>query len=171
MNELAKRPDRPISEEQQRTYAGMYLLKKMDLTPADGGVPMPVLLPSELAPLEDVLSDLAVAGHIEINRRKERYELTRKGLAYLGELIDEAEALIREFDDWELEDVIAELRARNLDVFRARFLWGWYTGELDDLVLFQQRRGVVPVEPFWAFYLTGDDFFNELAKDTEAAPN
>ena len=57
--------------------------------------------------------------------------------------------------------------SRNLDVFRARFLWGWYSGEFDDLVLFQQRRGVSPVEQFWAFYLTGDDFYRELARDTD----
>jgi hypothetical protein len=170
MTQLAKRPA-PISDEQRNTYAAMYILKKMDLTAAEGGVTFPVVLPSELSPLDDILQDLAVGGYVEINRKKERYDLTRKGLSYLGELIDEAEALIREFDDWELDDVITELRARNLDVFRARFLWGWYTGELDDLVLFQQRRGVSPVEGLWAFYLTSDEFFQHLALDTQGASN
>ena len=170
MTQLAKRPA-PISDEQRNTYAAMYILKKMDLTAAEGGVTMPVVLPSELSPLDDILQDLAVGGYVEINRKKERYDLTRKGLSYLGELIDEAEALIREFDDWELDDVITELRARNLDVFRARFLWGWYTGELDDLVLFQQRRGVSPIEALWAFYLTSDEFFQHLALDTQGGAN
>ena len=47
----------------------------------------------------------------------------------------------------------------------ARFLWGWYDGEFDDLVLFQEQRGASPVERMWAFYLTGDDFWREIAKD------
>ena len=65
----------------------------------------------------------------------------------------------------QIGDGIAELRAHNYDLMRARFLWGWYEGEFDDLVLFQERRGVDPVERMWAFYLTSDDFFREIAKD------
>jgi hypothetical protein len=80
-------------------------------------------------------------------------------------MIDEAEALVAEFDDYEVDDAIRELRARNLDVFRARFLWGWYVGEFDDLVLFQERRGVSPVERLWAFYLMSDAFWTELARE------
>jgi hypothetical protein len=48
---------------------------------------------------------------------------------------------------------------------RARFLWGWYEGEFDDLVLFQQRRGVSAVETLWAYYLMSDAFWTELARD------
>jgi hypothetical protein len=154
-----------ITEEQKLTYAGMYVLKKMDLKPQDGGMPMPLLLPSELSPLEDVLHELVMAGHIELNRRKERYDLTKQGLGYIGSLIDEAEAYINEFDDEEPEDMIVTLRRRNLDIFRVRFLWGWYEGEFDDLVLFQERRGIQPVERMWAFYLMSDEFFNNLALD------
>ncbi|HUQ06316.1 MAG TPA: hypothetical protein VM261_27625 [Kofleriaceae bacterium] len=154
-----------MTEEAKRAYAGIYLLKRMDLTPSDGGLILPVVLPSDLSPLEDILMELAVEGLVEINRRKDRWELTRKGLAYLASLIDEAEALIDEFDDDELPDVVAELRARNLDVFRARFLWGWFDGELDDLAQWQQQRGVTPVETLWAYYLLDDAFYAELAKD------
>ena len=38
-------------------------------------------------------------------------------------------------------------------------------GELDDLVAFQERRGVTPIERLWAFYLMSDEFYAELAKD------
>lgn len=162
------RPGSPISEEEQRAYAGMFLLKKMDLKPADGGMVFPQVLPSELSPLEDILHELAVAELVVLNTRKQRWDLTKKGLAYLADLIDEAEALVEEFDDEELPDVIAELRARKLDVFRARFLWGWYDGELDDLVQWQQQRGVAPVETLWAYYLTSDELYGELARDLEA---
>ncbi|WP_437906064.1 hypothetical protein WME95_48945 [Sorangium sp. So ce327] len=156
-----------VSREQKLVYAGIYVLKKMDLKPADGGMEMPLVLPSELSPLEDVLQELVNADLVEVNRRKARFELTKKGLAYLGEIIDEAEALVDEFDDESLEDAVAELRGRNVDVLRARFLWGWYDGELDDLVLFQQRRGVTPVEQWWADYLMSDAFYEELRRDYE----
>ena len=165
MDELMKRPGCVITDEQKLIYGGMYMLKKMDLNPKEGGMTVPVLLPSELAPLEEVMHKLLFDEMIKINRRKERYDLTKKGIAYIGTLIDEAEALVGEFDDEELEDVVAELEERNLDVFRARFLWGWYEGEFDDLEIFQQRRGISPVETLWAYYLTDDAFYNELAKD------
>jgi hypothetical protein len=156
-----------VSREQKLVYAGIYVLKKMDLKPADGGIEMPIVLPSEMSPLEDVLQELVNADLVEVNRRKARFEITKKGLAYLGEIIDEAEALVDEFDDESLEDAVAELRRRNVDVLRARFLWGWYDGELDDLVLFQQRRGATPVEPWWADYLMSDAFYEALRRDCE----
>ena len=166
-NELERRPGCAITDEEKQTYAGLYLLKKMDLKPADGGMVFPVVLPSELHPIDEVLQQLAVTGHVELNRKKERWDLTKQGIAYLGEHIDEAQDLIDEFDDHELPEVIAELEARNLDPYRARFLWGWYDGELDDLVLYQERRGVKPVERMWAFYLMSDEFWNDLARELE----
>lgn len=166
MNELTVGPP-SLREEDKRAYAGIYLLKRMDLEPSDGGLVLPVVLPSDLTPLDEILMELAVEGLVVINSRKERWELTRKGLDYLASLIDEAEALIDEFDDDELPDVVAELRARNLDVFRSRFLWGWFDGEFDDLTAWQRQRGVTPVETLWAYYLLDDAFYAELAKDLE----
>jgi hypothetical protein len=157
----------PITDEQKHTYVGLVLLKKLDLAPEDGGLDLPVVLPSDLSPLDETLQQLAVDDLIEINAKKNRYELTKQGIAYLGTMIDEAQALVDEFDDYEVEDAIAELRARNLDVLRARFLWGWYEGEFDDLALFQERRGASPVERLWAFYLTSDAFWTELSRDLE----
>jgi hypothetical protein len=151
--------------DQKKSYAQMVLLKKMDLAPEDGGMSFPVVLPPELAPLDELLQDLAVEDLIRINPKKERYELTPQGIEHLGRLIDEAEALVDELDDLETEEAIAELKKRRRDVFRARFLWGWYEGELDDLVAFQEQRGVSPVERMWAFYLVSDDFYRELAKE------
>lgn len=155
----------PIPDEQKQTYAALVLLKKLDLSPEDGGLELPVVLPSELSPLDETLQQLAVDDYVVINAKKNRYELTKKGIAYLGTMIDEAAALVDEFDDYEVDEAIEELRARNLDVFRARFLWGWYEGEFDDLVLWQERRGVTPVERFWAFYLMSDAFWTELARE------
>jgi len=153
------------TEEQKKTYASMVLLKKMDLEPEDGGMTFPVVLPSELSPLDETLQDLAVADLIRINAKKGHYELTPQGIEQLGRLIDEAEEMVDQLDELETDEAIEELRRRKHDVFRARFLWGWYEGEFDDLVEFQRQRGVSPVETLWAFYLLGDDFYRELGRE------
>ncbi|MEO7092693.1 MAG: hypothetical protein ABI175_05550 [Polyangiales bacterium] len=154
-----------VTDDQKQTYASLVLLKKLDVAPEDGGLELPVVVPSELSPLDETLQQLAVDDYVVINARKNRYELTKKGIAYLGTVIDEASALVDEFDELEVDEAIAELRTRNLDVFRARFLWGWFEGEFDDLVLWQERRGVTPIERFWAFYLMSDAFWTELSRD------
>ncbi|MBC7976412.1 MAG: hypothetical protein H7138_15685 [Myxococcales bacterium] len=162
-----QRPGTVITDDEKQTYVGLYLLKKLDLKKDDGGMELPVVLPSELSPVDEALQQLAVDDYVEIHQKSGLWKLTKKGIAYLGEHIDEATALVDELDDLELPEAIAELRTQNLDVFRARFLWGWFEGELDDLVRFQETRGVKPVERLWAFYLVSDDFWRELARDLE----
>lgn len=157
----------PLDEETKLRYCGYYVLKKLDLEPADGGLRIPVVMPSELAPLEAILHELAVDDLVVIHPKSGEWRLTPAGLALLANLIDEASALVDEFDDEEPEDVVAELRRRNLDPYRARFLWGWFDGEFDDLVAFQEQRGVRPVERLWAYYLTGDEFWRELGRELE----
>jgi hypothetical protein len=154
-----------LTEEQKQTYAGLYLMKKLDLKPEDGGMEIPVVLPSELSPLDETLQQLAVDDLISINAKKGRYELTKQGIAHLGRVIDEASELVDELDDLEVHEAIEEIKERKLDLLRARFLWGWFEGEFDDLVQFQERRGVSPVERMWAFYLMGDEFWDEIARD------
>ncbi len=166
--ELVKRQvGHSLDEEAKQAYAGLYVMKKMDLKPEDGGMEFPVVLPSELSPLDEVLQELAVADLVKINAKKGRWELTKAGSAHLANHIDEAEGLIEEFEEDELPDVVAELVRRNLDPLRARFLWGWFDGELDDLVMFQRQRGVSPVETLWAFYLMSNELYAELAKDLD----
>jgi hypothetical protein len=157
-----------LTEEQKQTYAGLYLMKKLDLKPEDGGMEIPVVLPSELSPVDETLQQLAVDDLISINAKKGRYELTKQGIEYLGRAIDEATDLVDEMDDLEVHEVIEQLKERKLDLMRARFLWGWFEGEFDDLVQFQERRGVAPVERMWAFYLMGDEFWDEIARDFTA---
>ncbi len=163
--ELERRPNTAIDDDRKQAYIGLWLLKKLDLKPEDGGISFPVVLDGELSPLDEALQQLAVEDLLQINAKKARYELTKQGIAHLGEVIDEASDLVDELDDLETDEAIAEIRSRGLDLFRARFLWGWFDGEYDDLVLYQERRGVSPVERMWAFYLTGDDFWREIAKD------
>lgn len=156
-----------ITEDQRLTYAGIYLLKLLDLSAEDGGVEIPVVLPHELQPLDPALDRLLLEGLVEIDRKKGRYRITAKGTDHVGLLIDETEALIEELDERPAAEVVEILQRRNLDPLRVRFLWGWYQGELDDLVTFQQRRGVTPVERDWALYLVSDELYEELGRDLE----
>ena len=167
---LARIP--PITEDQKHTLVSLWIMKKMDIDAKEGGMEFPVVLPSELSPLDEYLQQLAVEDYVQINGKKGRYELTKKGIQYLGQVIDEAEEMVDELEELETDEAVAELVERNMDLMRARFLWGWFEGEFDDMVLFQERRGVQPVERLWAFYLTSDDFFREIARDFAGhAPN
>ena len=159
------------SEDIRQTYISFYVLKMLDLDPKEGGVELPVILPSDWSPLEPVIDRLIIDGLVEINQKKGRYQITQRGIDYVGTLIDEAEAYIDEFDDEDVLVMIRELERRHIDPMRVRFLWGWYQGEFDDPVVFQQRRGVVPVEHDWASYLLSDDFFSELARDYAGEAN
>lgn len=154
-----------ITEDETLTYAGIYVLKKLDLQPEEGGVKLPVLLPHDWQPLEPVLDRLVLEGLVELDRKRGCYRLSERGADHVGALIDEAEAIIEELDERPPDEIVEILRRRNLDPLRVRFLWGWYQGELDDLVLFQQRRGAEPVERDWALYLLSQDFYEELARD------
>jgi hypothetical protein len=164
-SDFGRRPGTAIDDDAKQTYIALWLLKKLDLRPEDGGMELAVALPPELSPLDEPLQQLAVDGLVEINRKKGRYDLTKKGIAYLGQVIDEASDLVDELDDLETKEAIARLRESGRDVFRARFLWGWFDGELDDLVLWQEQRGLRPVERLWAFFLTGDELWTELARE------
>jgi hypothetical protein len=152
-------------DETRQDFAGIYLLKKLDLEPKDGGLELPIALPRELEPLDPILERLVMGGWIDMDKKKGRYRLTEAGIARIGSLIEEAEHYVQEFDDEEAEDVVAELRRRRLDPLRVRFLWGWYQGEFDDLVLWQQRRGLPEVETSWADYLVDARFYDELATE------
>jgi hypothetical protein len=156
-----------ISHAQKLNFAAIYLLKKIDLKPEEGGIRLPALLDGIYAPLEEVVDKLLIEGHVELDRKSQAYRLTKRGSEYIGSLIDEAEGYVDEFDDQEIADVVDELRARNIDPLRVRFLWGWYQGEFDDVALFQQRRGFVEVEPEWPLFVLSDDFYDNLELDVE----
>ncbi len=161
MNDYGK-----LTESQKRMYAGMFVLKKLDLKPKEGGEVIGVAAGMNAA-IEDVLDELTVHDYIVINKRKQRYDLTARGKQYIAALIDEAEAYVDEFDDEEVEDMVEELERRNVDVFRVRFLWGWYQNEFDDVVLFQQRRGFQPIERYWQNFIMDDAFYQNLALDLD----
>ena len=57
-----------LTEAQKRMYAGMFVLKKLDLKPKDGGEEIPVAAGMNAA-IEDVLDELTVLDYITINKR------------------------------------------------------------------------------------------------------
>ncbi len=158
-----------ISEAHKHSYASLFVMKLLDLGPEDGGLEFPVVLPPELYAFDALLEHLAVEGQVSIDRKRGRYVLTPAGIETLGVHIDEAEAHIEEFDDLEVEQVVEILRSRGLDPLRVRFLWGWYQGEFDDPVLFQERRGVAAPVRDWAAYVLSDEFYVSLADDLRSA--
>ncbi|MEM6293787.1 MAG: hypothetical protein AAGA54_21105 [Myxococcota bacterium] len=154
-----------LTESQRHGFARLFVLKLLDLDADDGGLRMPVVLPPELDAFEPVLVQAAVEGLVEIDRKRGEYRLTAAGVELLGVHIDEAEAYIEEFDDVEVAQMLPVLKARRIDPMRVRFLWGWYQGEFDDPVLFQQRRGVPAPEADWAAYILSAAFYAALAED------
>lgn len=171
-----------VSDDKKKAYAEMVVLKLLDLGSEDGGMEIPVELPTELAPLQPILQELRFNGLVE-EKTKARgalgalrgkpktgvYALSQQGVEYLGRLIDEAEGYVNELEDAEVSEILAFAQRRRLDPIRIRFLWGWFEGEFDDLALFQERRNIEPVERLWAFYLTSNDFWDELVKDLQDA--
>ncbi|MBX7078027.1 MAG: hypothetical protein K1X88_02500 [Nannocystaceae bacterium] len=155
-------------DDTRRTLAGLYLLKKLDLEPADGGLQFPLVLPRELEPIEPVLEQLVIDGLLAMDRKKGQYRLTPAGVDAIGNHIDEAEHYVEEFDGMPVETLVPELLRRRLDPLRVRFLWGWYQNEFDDLLLWQQRRGLAEIEHDWADYLVGDAFWSELLSELQA---
>ncbi len=171
-----------ISDEARQTYSELVVLKLLDLGPAQGGIELGRELPNELNPLESILQELrfkelvtlvakprGALGALRGKAKEETYRLTPAGIEYLGRLIDEAEGYVTEFEELEVEEMVAIAEARRLDPFRVRFLWGWFEGEFDDLSLFQERRGIEPVERLWAYYLTDQAFWDAVASDLTPA--
>ncbi len=153
-----------VSEDQRTAYVSLFVLKLLDVDPEEG---VPVLLPPPLMAFEPVLERLAVEDMVQIDRKLGEYRLTPRGIETLGVHIDEAEGYIEAFDDLEVAQMLPLLRKRKVDPMRVRFLWGWYQGEFDDPVLFQQRRGVAVIERDWGAYVQSDAFFAALAEDLE----
>ena len=119
-----------IPADQQEYYAGLWVMKKLDLQPKDGGITLEVPLESQYAFAEPVIDRLTVDGYLSIDEKRGVYAVTDAGRTMTRHIIDEAEGYVTEFDDEETEDMIVQLRRRNIDVFRVRFLWGLYVGEL-----------------------------------------
>jgi hypothetical protein len=159
--------DAAYFEEQKLIYAGMWVLKMLDIGPKQGGLFVEVPLPPEYDFAEEIFDYLIDENLIFINEKKACYDLTDEGMDYIRRIIHEAEALVDEFQDEELEDMLEELEERHIDLLRSRFLWGLYHGEFDNVVLFQQQRGMQPVERNWARFITSNEFFENLMLDLE----
>lgn len=156
-----------ISAPQKHTFAGIYLLKKLDLPPEDGGVALSSTLAEDVSALAPVLEQLAQQGLVESAGDPPLYALTHAGLEHLDALMDEAEALAPTDAALQTDDAIHAHEHQGLRSLRERFLWSWYRGELDDLVGYQRARALEPLEASWARFLLSDALYDTLGLDAE----
>jgi len=98
--ELGEETNKKINLEIMK-YAGMYVIKKMDLTPADGGHIFEVPLQGLDEHLEPVLDNLMFNNLIFIDTNRVQYDLTKDGEQYVRSLIDEAEVYIDKYQEFE----------------------------------------------------------------------
>ena len=156
-----------ISASQKLAFAGIYLLKKLDLAPEDGGIALAATLAEDVAALAPALEQLEQQGFVERGGDPPLYDLTDAGLEHLEALMDEAEALAPPDAELETDDAIHGHEHRGLQSLRERFLWSWYRGVLDDLVAYQRARGLEPLEACWARFLLSDALYEALDRGTE----
>ena len=146
-------------------YAGMLILKKLDpMAPPEARYDFNIPLEGLDQILEPVLDDLYNRGFVEIDTAKAKYVLTPKGDQYIQTLIDEAEWYISKYQEFEPKTRVAIMKNDGVNLLRARFLWGWYDGEFDDLEAFQEERGITPVRP-WQEFLVSKEFYDILFED------
>jgi DNA-binding PadR family transcriptional regulator len=156
-----------ISAPQKLAFAGIYLLKKLDLPTEDGGVELSSALAEDGSVLAPVLAQLEQQRFVERVGDPPLFELTDAGLEHLEALMEEAEALVPSDAELETDDAIHVHEHRGLRSLRERFLWSWYRGELDDLVGYQRARGLEPVDTSWARFLLSDALYEALDGGTE----
>ncbi len=145
-------------------YAGMYVLKLIDLPPKEGGHIFEVPLALEDEHLEPVLDDLLFHGLIDIDTVRTCYVLTQDGRNYVDKLIGEVEAYIDKYQEFEPTTKVNLMRRDNINPLRARFLWGLYDGEFDDLNEWQDNWQINPAERVddWRFVITRKEFYDML---------
>ncbi len=148
-------------------YSGMYILKKMSLSPEEGGHIFEVPLSGMDEHLEPVLDDLLFHDLLEIDAVNTRYKLTREGEQYVDKIIGEIEGYIGKYQDFEPVTRVNLMKRDRVNPLRARFLWGLYDGEFDNLKQWQEDWEVESAEILadWQLYVTKKEFYDELFWD------
>ena len=144
-------------------YAGIYLLKMMEAEPP----PFQVPLSSQDESLEPILDDLLFRELILIDPEKSAYQISQKGVEYVDSLIDEIEGYIDEYQDFEPATRVNLMKRDHVNPLRARFLWGLYDGEFDDLVEWQDQSQFSPseIKINWRQIITSKEFYDYLFED------
>ena len=148
-------------------YAGMYILKKIDLPPDEGGHPFEVPLTGLDEHMEPILDDLMFHGLIDIDTVKTQYVLTADGTDYIHKLIDEIEGYINKYQDFEPTTRVNLMKRDRINPLRARFLWGLYDGEFDNFDQWQENWGITAENKIddWRDVITSKPFYDMLFED------
>ena len=97
-------------------------------------------------------------------------KLCQKGEQYIDSLVQEIESYMDKYEDFEPQTRINLMKRDQIDPLRARFLWGIYDGEFDDLVQWQaQAHSFKPFED-WRQLITSKDFYDFLFQEIKQAP-
>ncbi|MDH5681585.1 MAG: hypothetical protein OEZ36_08360 [Spirochaetota bacterium] len=148
-------------------YAGMYILKRLDLPAEEGGHAFEVPLAGLDEHLEPILDDLMFHNLIEIDENAVRYALSDEGRGYVDKLIVEIEGYIDKYQEFEPTTRVNLMKRDRINPLRARFLWGLYDGEFDDFELWQENWEVPATEKLsdWRDVITKKEFYDMLFED------
>ena len=148
-------------------YAGMYILKTMDPeAPENIHHVYEVPLERDDEILEPVLDDLLYRSLVEIDSKNTCYKITGKGMDYIQQLINETESLLEKYAEMEPRTRLAIMRRDGINLLRARFLWGWYDGEFDDLVEFQHiQEWEGDIQTIWQIFIVSKEFYDALFEE------
>ncbi|MDH4127567.1 MAG: hypothetical protein OEV44_02350 [Spirochaetota bacterium] len=148
-------------------YAGMYILKKMDIPPSEGGHIFSVPLEGLDVHLEAILDDIMFHNLIEIDSNSTCYKITDDGKEYINKLLDEIEGYIEKYQDFEPVTRVNLMKRDRVNPLRARFLWGLYDGEFDDFNQWQENWQIAENEKIndWREIITTKEFYDMLFED------
>ena len=148
-------------------YAGMYVLKMLDMPPDQGGHVFEVPLSGPDERIEPVLDDLMFHSLVTIDEQNFRYALTDEGTEYIGKLLDEIEGYIAKYQEFEPTTKVNLMKRDRVNPLRARFLWGLYDGEFDDFKQWQENWNIDPAEQTedWQDVVVMKEFYDMLFDD------
>ncbi len=148
-------------------YAGLYILKMVDLPPEEGGHLFEVPLSGLDEQMEPILDDLFFHNLIEIDTDKARYALSQDGSDYVDKIVAEVEDYIDKYQEFDPATKVSLMRRDKMNPLRARFLWGLYDGEFDDFNEWQENWNIDPTQrkEDWQDVITSKDFYDMLFED------
>ncbi|GMT50338.1 MAG: hypothetical protein IEMM0008_1877 [bacterium] len=145
-------------------YSGLYILKKLDLPPEEGGHLFEVPLSGLDEHMEPILDDLFFHNLIDIDTDNARYALTQEGSEYIDKIVAEVEGYIDKYQEFDPATKVNLMRRDKVNPLRARFLWGLYDGEFDDFNEWQENWDIDPTQrkDDWREVITSKDFYDML---------
>ncbi len=168
--ELDKETNKKINLEIVN-YAGIYILKKMDISDDSGGHVFEVPLSGIDEHLEPVMDDLLFNDLVKIDTVNICYKISDKGRDYIDSLIDEIEGYIDRYEDFDPQAKVNLMKRDRVNPLRVRFLWGLYDGEFDDFNQWQDNLGITDKIKDWQTIIVKKEFYDILFEEIDNMEN